>query len=434
MRRLLLKRSRKRLGCSPLTRGVDRTSGRESSSIFSGSNHASRLFETSRGRRGSTESSTYYGGRTQHHSQQQQQQQQQHTRACSTTTAPTSTGTPGTVHVFPMNYDDDDDGTNTIQTGAAALQWRLGRLENNSSLSSSTRAQLQHRRQFHATRRDEIIPYLVVGGVVTYFFSKWILDYRAAKEAGGLDGEENEEDEDDDDDGHGSTKKRRGKRVVINADGVAGLDLGSVYSRVGVALADEKDAAGDNDDDDYDSDDDDGTPKNWGVRVVENAEGSRSTVSLVGLQPGEEEFVVGDKAKNLITSNFWASHRLLGCKYDDQEVDSFSSHFKIKDKLIKGIGGTMQITVDDTDHGKASPEMLTSKVIQHLTDLASLHVPSGKCSHILIAVPNDVVDNELACTSFDISMKQAGVQSLGVEKQSLCAIHGKAWLLAGFNH
>ena len=36
----------------------------------------------------------------------------------------------------------------------------------------------------------------------------------------------------------------------MNADGVAGLDLGSVYSRVGVALADEKETKDDEDDDD----------------------------------------------------------------------------------------------------------------------------------------------------------------------------------------
>ena len=72
------------------------------------------------------------------------------------------------------------------------------------------------------------------------------------------------------------------------------------------------------DDDDDDDDEDDGTPKHWYVRVVENAEGSRNTVSLVGLQAGETEYVVGDKAKNLIGSNFWASHRLLGLKHADE--------------------------------------------------------------------------------------------------------------------
>ena len=104
---------------------------------------------------------------------------------------------------------------------------------------------------------------------------------------------------------------------------------------------------------------------------------------------------------------------------------SFAQHFKVaEDRLIPGIGGTMQIQVSADDESKASPELLTSRVIQHLTDLASLHVPSGRCSHVMIAVPNDVVFNDVACKSFDIAVRQAGVQSLGVERQALCAIHG----------
>ena len=396
-----------------LTRGLQLNTSIPSASPFftTTNNHSSQLLQ----------SSWEY-----HNQQRDDNNTYQQIRACSTTTSINDTEDEHTTTKRPLLH------LNTRRRGRFAPHHSLllQNCHNNNNIHNNhnhSHNQLTQRRNFHATKRNEILPYVIVGGVVVYFFSKWIIDYRTAKDSGEYDDDEEEEEDYEEEDENG-TFKRRGKRVIVNADGVAGLDLGSVYSRVGVALADEKETKDDEDDDDYDSDDDDGTPKHWYVRVVENAEGSRSTVSLVGLQPGEDEFLVGEKAKNLNGTNFWASHCLLGLKHGEEKTNLFSKHFKLKeDQLISGIGGTMQIVVDDdvtNTSGKGSPEMLTSKVIQHLTDLASFHIPSGKCSHVLIAVPNDVVDNEIACNSFDIAMKQAGVQSLGVERQSICAIHG----------
>jgi hypothetical protein len=403
MRRILLKRGRRRLGTSQFRRAVDINSSSPATchTVLSSSNHASRLLVGSQRKYGGT---NYESGGWNENGRSRHQAREFSTR---TTTA-----------ALPNSEDENHNHTKQFSFNiSSSLSTPL--TTNFFHSYHQPRFQLQQRRNFHATKKEEVLPYIIVGAGVTYYFAKWVLDYRAAKESGSLD--DDEEVEDIDEDGNVVGKK---KRVVINAAGVAGLDLGSVYSRVGVALEEEKDDKADSDDD-YDSDEDDGTPKNWYTRVVENAEGSRSTVSLVGLQPGEDEFVVGDKAKNLIGKNFWASHRLLGLKYGDTNTSTFVEHFKIENQLIPGIGGTMQIQIDDSTEAKASPEMLTSRVIQHLTTLADGYIPSGKCSHVLIAVPDDVVDNEIACNSFDISMRQAGVQSLGVEKQSICAIHGK---------
>jgi hypothetical protein len=408
MKRILLKRTRRhRLG---FRRAVDAT---RTSSVLSSSNHASRLM---------------LGGPRKYESSNEGRTHHPHARGLTTTTY--------------FNDDDQRDACHCSSSTTPSTPATRPALHRRDFSSWSTHRQhrpsqphphhrfhqLQQRRQFHATKKEEVLPYIIIGAGVTYVFAKWIQNYRDSKALGDLDDEE--DDEEDNEEGRSASRK---KRVVINAAGVAGLDLGSVYSRVGVALAEEKEDDIDSDDDDYDSDDDDGTPKNWYTRVVENAEGSRSTVSLVGLQPGETEFVVGDKAKNLAGANFWASHCLLGHKHGDPTTSTFAEHFQVTNQLIPGIGGTMQVQIDESSETKASPELLTSRVIQHLTTLASGYIPSGKCSHVLIAVPDNVVDNELACTSFDIAMRQAGVQSLGVERQAVCAIHGEwGWGVGGF--
>ena len=299
------------------------------------------------------------------------------------------------------------------------------------SRNSRRNTGLQHSAEFHATSRQEVLPYIVLGAGVTYLFAKTIINYRKRKEAG-LTGDGDEEDDSDEDwdediDGPRPAAKRKKKAVKLSdISGIAGLDLGSVYSRVGVAMPEE--AEDDEDDDDYFSDEDDGTPKAWSVRVVENAEGSRSTVSLVGLQPGEDDFVVGAKAANLIGSNFWASHCLLGLTAKDPAAERFMEHFGCGDRILSGIGGTMQVQVSGTpeDGGRGSPEMLTAQSIAHLRGVATQHIEGegNECSHMLVAVPEEQWQNEKAAAAYEMALKQAGAQSLGVERQALCAVHG----------
>ena len=292
------------------------------------------------------------------------------------------------------------------------------------------RWQLQQHAGFHCTTRKEILPYVILGAGVTYFFAKTILDYRARKEAG-LTNQEEDEDEDEDwdeeIDGLRPASKRKKKTLNLSGvSGVAGLDLGSMHSRIGIAVPIQSDSA--SDDDDYFSDEDEGTPKAWTVRIVENAEGHRSTASLIGLQQGEDEFVVGDKAKNLLGSNFWAPHYLLGLKSSDSYAVDFINHFDCEDRILSGIGGTLQIQVGGApeDGGRGSPEMLTAQSIAHLQGVASQHVEgeNNECSHLLLAVAEQQWQSERAVAAYENALKQAGVESLGVERQALCALHG----------
>ena len=132
-----------------------------------------------------------------------------------------------------------------------------------SSVSSSRSlrgsAFLQQSSGFHATSRQEVLPYVILGAGVAYLFAKTIIDYRARKEAGLVGGSDNDDDSDDEwdeeIDGPRPAAKRKNKAVKISdISGIAGLDLGSVYSRVGVAMPEE--TGMDEDDDDYFSDED----------------------------------------------------------------------------------------------------------------------------------------------------------------------------------
>ncbi len=336
--------------------------------------------------------------------------------------------------------DDNDADESRRQKGAAVRSLATlaerphstgGSSVRSGSRSTRSSAFLQQSSGFHTTSRREVLPYVILGAGVAYLFAKTIIDYRARKEAGltgdGASDDDSDDEWDEDIDGPRPAAKRKKKTVKISdISGIAGLDLGSVYSRVGVAVPEEAEV--DADDDDYFSDEDDGTPKSWSVRVVENAEGSRSTVSLVGLQPGEDKFVVGAKAANLIGSNFWASHSLLGLTIKDPAAKYFMKHFGCEDRILSGIGGTMQVQVSSTpeDGGRGSPEMLTAQSIAHLRDVATQHIEGegSECSHMLVAVPEEQWRNEKAAAAYDLALKQAGAQSLGVERQALCALHG----------
>eukprot|EP00946_MAST-07B_sp_MAST-7B-sp1_P001645 g1645.t1 len=88
----------------------------------------------------------------------------------------------------------------------------------------------------------------------------------------------------------------------------------------------------------------------------------------------------------------------------------------------------MQVQVSDTpeDGGRGSPEMLTAQSIAHLRGVATQHTEGedNECSHMLVAVPEEQWQNQKVAAAYDTALKQAGAQSLGIERQALCALHG----------
>ena len=88
----------------------------------------------------------------------------------------------------------------------------------------------------------------------------------------------------------------------------------------------------------------------------------------------------------------------------------------------------MQVQVSDTpeDGGRGVPEMLTAQSIAHLRGVATQHTEGedNECSHMLVAVPEEQWQNQKVAAAYDTALKQAGAQSLGIERQALCALHG----------
>ena len=94
------------------------------------------------------------------------------------------------------------------------------------------------------------------------------------------------------------------------------------------------------------------------------------------------------------------------------------------------LGNTLQVSYDRVDI-KNVVKPNSGRLLEAVSSSANgvqisytVRVQRSDADLMRVQAKTTVVDNEIACNSFDIAMKQAGVQSLGVERQSICAIHG----------
>ena len=107
-------------------------------------------------------------------------------------------------------------------------------------------------------------------------------------------------------------------------------------------------------------------------KVIENAEGARTTPSVVGiLEDGER--IVGQPAKRQAVTNptntFFAIKRLIGRQYDDKVVAKDKD--MVPYEIVKGPGGAAYVR----SHGKDySPQQISAFTLQKMKEAAEQHL------------------------------------------------------------
>jgi len=120
------------------------------------------------------------------------------------------------------------------------------------------------------------------------------------------------------------------------------------------------------------------------AHVVANAEGARTTPSMVAFTPSGEQ-LVGQVAKRQAVTNpsstIFAAKRLIGRKHDSSEVTSFASVAPFA--MLAADNGDAWVQVDDR---KCSPQEILALVLKKLRDTASDFL-GAPVSQAVITVP-----------------------------------------------
>ena len=128
---------------------------------------------------------------------------------------------------------------------------------------------------------------------------------------------------------------------------VIGIDLGTTNSCI--AVMDGKDA-----------------------KVIENAEGARTTPSIVAFT-GDGERLVGQPAKRQAVTNpentVFAVKRLIGRRYDDPIVEKDKT--LVPYKIVKGDNGDAWIEVAGKKH---SPSQISSHILVKMKETAEAYL------------------------------------------------------------
>ena len=140
---------------------------------------------------------------------------------------------------------------------------------------------------------------------------------------------------------------------------VIGIDLGTTNSCVAVM--------------------DGSTPK-----VIENAEGARTTPSMVAFSDDNER-LVGQPAKRQAVTNpegtLFAVKRLIGRRYDDPTVAKDKK--LVPYEIIKAENGDAWVKVEDTDY---SPSQISAFILQKMKETAEAFL-GEKVEQAVITVP-----------------------------------------------
>src|SRR6187399_1962363 len=145
----------------------------------------------------------------------------------------------------------------------------------------------------------------------------------------------------------------------MNMAKVIGIDLGTTNSCV--AVMDGKDA-----------------------KVIENAEGARTTPSIVAFSEDGER-LVGQPAKRQAVTNptdtLFAVKRLIGRRYDDPTVEKDKA--LVPYKIAKGGNGDAWVEVDGKTY---SPSQISAFTLQKMKETAEAHL-GQKVDQAVITVP-----------------------------------------------
>ncbi|KAI6231913.1 Heat shock protein 70-C [Aphelenchoides besseyi] len=144
---------------------------------------------------------------------------------------------------------------------------------------------------------------------------------------------------------------------------IIGIDLGTTYSCVGVY-------------------------KNGRVEIIANDQGNRITPSYVAFTPESGERLIGDAAKNQLTSNpentIFDAKRLIGREFSDKTVqdDLKLWPFKVNNKANKP---QVQVKVGSEDKGFL-PEEISAMVLIKMKEIAEAYL-GNEVKHAVVTVP-----------------------------------------------
>ncbi|XP_055342840.1 stress-70 protein, mitochondrial-like [Paramacrobiotus metropolitanus] len=130
-------------------------------------------------------------------------------------------------------------------------------------------------------------------------------------------------------------------------------------------------------------------------KVLENAEGSRTTPSVVAFTPSGER-LVGMPAKRQAVTNsantFYATKRLIGRKFDDPEVQKEMKHVPFK--IVRATNGDAWIEA----HGKMySPSQIGAFVLMKMKETAESYLGTS-VKNAVITVPAYFNDSQRQAT------------------------------------
>ena len=119
--------------------------------------------------------------------------------------------------------------------------------------------------------------------------------------------------------------------------------------------------------------------------VIENAEGSRLTPSIVAINPRSNERYVGQMAKRQAVTNpentIFSVKRLMGRKYEDVETQRASKTLPYK--ITKAANGDAYVELDGKDH---APPQISAMILQKIKQDAEAKL-GEKITQAVITVP-----------------------------------------------
>jgi len=119
--------------------------------------------------------------------------------------------------------------------------------------------------------------------------------------------------------------------------------------------------------------------------VIENAEGSRLTPSIVAINPRSNERYVGQMAKRQAVTNpentIFSVKRLMGRKYEDVETQRASKTLPYK--ITKAANGDAYVALDGKDH---APPQISAMILQKIKQDAEAKL-GEKITQAVITVP-----------------------------------------------